>query len=202
MTKYERAADENLGWLQCKAGTLGVAQWAEPVLTMEELTKCSGSSKPESHHYGTGGLIWHIQEVAKLCDRNNEILGTPVDPGALFLAALYHDVGKIWDYAEQDEQIVTHRGPLGRPVHTPTVRVWGPTPHKDLIHHINRSALVWMNHSNGYPFRDEVWHAILAHHGLAEWGSPVQPQTKLAWLLHLCDNLSARIDDCDRKAKT
>jgi 23S rRNA maturation-related 3'-5' exoribonuclease YhaM len=45
---------------------------------------------------------------------------------------------------------------------------------------------------------DEVLHAILAHHGFQEFGSPVQPNSKVAWLLHLCDSISARMDDVDK----
>ena len=40
-----------------------------------------------------------------------------------------------------------------------------------------------------------------AHHGIRAWGSPVSPNTQLAWLLHLSDNLSARLNDCDRRTK-
>jgi 23S rRNA maturation-related 3'-5' exoribonuclease YhaM len=46
---------------------------------------------------------------------------------------------------------------------------------------------------------DEVTHAILSHHGQREWGSPVRPATKLAWILHTCDMMSARVNDCDKQ---
>jgi 3'-5' exoribonuclease len=45
---------------------------------------------------------------------------------------------------------------------------------------------------------NNVLHNILAHHGQRAWGSPVAPATKEAWILHLADNLSARLDDCDK----
>ena len=44
---------------------------------------------------------------------------------------------------------------------------------------------------------DEVLHAILSHHGRREYGSPVSPSTRIAWLLHLCDSISARMFDCN-----
>jgi 23S rRNA maturation-related 3'-5' exoribonuclease YhaM len=70
--------------------------------------------------------------------------------------------------------------------------------HKKRIHHITRSALIWgeIAKDNRYKDIDEVLHAILAHHGNKEFGSPVSPQTKLAWMLHLCDGISARMNDC------
>jgi 3'-5' exoribonuclease len=44
---------------------------------------------------------------------------------------------------------------------------------------------------------EEVLHAILSHHGMRQWGSPVAPKSRLAWLLHLADSMSARMADAD-----
>ena len=34
-------------------------------------------------------------------------------------------------------------------------------------------------------------------HGQREWGSPVMPKSRVAWLLHLSDGISARMADCE-----
>jgi 3'-5' exoribonuclease len=83
---------------------------------------------------------------------------------------------------------------------------WESTDHKYKIYHITRSNLIWNEMGKKYnltqDYIDEVSHAILAHHGRLEWKSPVEPQTELAWLLHLSDNLSARMCDANtRKIK-
>jgi 3'-5' exoribonuclease len=39
-------------------------------------------------------------------------------------------------------------------------------------------------------YRDTVAHAILAHHGRHEWGSPVAPATPEATVIHFADMLS------------
>lgn len=39
---------------------------------------------------------------------------------------------------------------------------------------------------------EEILHCILAHHCEKEWGSPVKPKTKEAWIVHLADQTSAR----------
>lgn len=167
----------------------GVHQISCTVLDDWRFPIWSGSSKPEQHHYGQGGLAQHTLEVVELCLLNNGYFPEDkrVTEDTLFLAALFHDAGKMWDYAPTD-------------IKTPVI--WGAVPHKDLVHHISRSALVWSHacEKRGYSERihDDVLHAILAHHGRREWGSPVTPQTRLAWLLHLSDCLSARIDDCVR----
>ncbi len=36
-------------------------------------------------------------------------------------------------------------------------------------------------------------HAMLAHHGVREWGAPVEPQSVEAWLVHLADLAEARL---------
>jgi len=148
----------------------------------------SGSSKSYQHHYGKGGLCRHTLEVVELCLLNNKFfdkIGKGVNEQSLFLAALFHDSGKMWDYTPLDADY----------------KDWQGNEHKRQIHHISRSGLLWHDavHKAGMFLseHDTVLHAILAHHGLREWGSPVAPATRLAWLLHLCDGMSARIDDCD-----
>jgi 23S rRNA maturation-related 3'-5' exoribonuclease YhaM len=40
--------------------------------------------------------------------------------------------------------------------------------------------------------QDAVVHCLLSHHGRREWGSPVEPQTLEALLLHQADMASAK----------
>jgi 23S rRNA maturation-related 3'-5' exoribonuclease YhaM len=61
---------------------------------------------------------------------------------------------------------------------------------------------MWTQASEKYPiiydkYHERVCHAILAHHGTREWGSPIAPLSRVAWLVHLCDNLSARMYDAE-----
>lgn len=175
-----------------------VAIIADRVLSYPGFVDCSGSAKPEQHHYGTGGLQQHTWEVVTLCLANERLVDfnmtRSINRDTLFLAALFHDVGKTHDY-----QLVEDRSEVwgGLPP-----KVWGSAPHKRNIHHISRSAIIWSKAvaETGLfkDIEDEVLHAILAHHGLREFGSPVAPNSKVAWLLHLCDSISARMDDVGR----
>jgi 3'-5' exoribonuclease len=175
---------ERLLWM---AKSLGVESLSETVLADPRFLVWSGSSKPNQHHYGKGGLAQHTWEVAHLCLQNNKMF-TKLEKGVTdqraFLAALYHDAGKMWDYSPLD---LDHKD-------------WQGNEHKRRIHHISRSALVWHDAAEkggvAAEMHDDILHAILSHHGAREWGSPVSPATRLAWLLHLCDGLSARMDDC------
>lgn len=162
----------------------------------------SGSGRKGKHHYGKHGLIIHTAEVAHLVLVNNKELNLGLDEAELFLSALYHDSGKIYDYQPVEGQYSS----IG-------VDDWAYTDHKHLIHHITRSVLIWNEDVNkvnqdslatsgteryDFQFVDRVTHNILSHHGMPNWGSPVPPQTQAAWLLHLCDCISARMNDCGR----
>lgn len=152
----------------------------------EEFQLCSGSGVAKKHHYGDHGLITHTCEVVESCLAMAKYYEQyNVDKVELFLSALYHDAGKVKDYKIHDT-------------------LWGYTEHHHKIHHLAKSAIIWskaVNELTTKDFRieyeDKVTHAILSHHGLREWRSPVQPQSRVAWLLHLCDSLSARLNETE-----
>jgi 23S rRNA maturation-related 3'-5' exoribonuclease YhaM len=152
------------------------------------------------HHDFDGGLVKHTREVIDLCFNAKETLNLKeIDDIELFLSALYHDVGKLRDYTPNTQTnglIVDTKGGVSLPPG------FVASPHKRLIHHISRSAIIWSNavlNTTLYnKYHDVVLHNILSHHGHREWGSPVAPKTQAAWLLHLCDGISARMNDCDR----
>jgi 3'-5' exoribonuclease len=182
----------DLNYLKEEADDLGVSDACNVLLDDKRFSIWSGSSKPEQHHYGDGGLLKHTAEVVRLCLMNNVVMNYKIDERELFLAALFHDAGKMWDYV--------HTG------HSEDSGKWVSAPHKRKIHHISRSSIYFNQVASNYLLPqgfeearvDEVTHAILAHHGQRAWGSPVAPKTKLAWMLHLCDGISARMDDCDK----
>lgn len=162
----------------------------------------SGSSFHTVHHYGPGQLAIHTEEVVTLSLLNNthfNQLGKGVKDDELFLAALFHDIGKTYDY----EPVPPYTKEDGSKVEE--YQEWRSTSHKTNIYHISRSGLIWSKAFDKFTptlpteFHDNVLHAILAHHGRLEWKSPVTPKSRLAWILHLSDCMSARIDDCEKK---
>ena len=187
-----RFHDMSSPWEQLKkqASVFGVTTLTDLVLLDPRFPTCSGSGKPHQHHYGKEGLARHTNEVVDLCLSNNALTLAGIPPHLLFLAAVFHDAGKMWDYQTVPRTAYTE---------------WKKTPHSRTIHHISRSALLWQEavlrakgtHHVSESDTNDVLHAILAHHGQREWGSPVAPKTKMAWLLHLCDGISARMNDAD-----
>lgn len=125
------------------------------------------------HHKEPGGLLRHTYEVASFAMIS--LKGGMGGIGEILLtAAIWHDYGKCWDY-EQD-----------------SATTFKATPHWHLIHHVARSYHEFMRRSEGIDevLRDMVGHCILSHHGRREWGSPVEPQTTEALLLHQADMMS------------
>lgn len=174
-----------------------VVVMAHQVLDIPEFSLWPGSIK--KHHPYTGGLLDHTYEVISLCMYNADFLegfgNRAICRKSLFLAALYHDVGKIWDYAPVDGESVESISSCSHKLVD-----WDYTIHKRRIHHLSRSALYWEKSVEKMKMceeiKDDVLHAILSHHGMKEWGSPVTPDTQMAWILHLCDSMSARCNDC------
>jgi 23S rRNA maturation-related 3'-5' exoribonuclease YhaM len=170
---------------QAKALGSEVYQVAAYILEDKRFDVWSGSSNSQQHHYGTNGLTIHTHEIMTLAFDAVDVLKLNINKEELYFSVLFHDSGKMYDYETVDNINFTS------------------APHKRLIHHISRSGLIWHDASSLVPriydtHHDNVLHNILAHHGKREHGSPVMPLTKTAWLVHLCDSISARMNDCDR----
>lgn len=193
-------ATASLDWMKSKAKIMGVYDAAKVVLEDPLFFYCSGCcvasyDAPKRHHYGTYGLVQHTHEILQsgmiLIDsvykRHN------INKTEFFLAAVFHDYGKTFDYSLKT---VFHENKKHK--------YWAGTEHKRLVHHISRSGVEWMKasenltHDKRNQYEIPVYHAILAHHGQRQYGSPVMPYTKVAYLLHTCDMMSARLDDCSR----
>ena len=180
---------QDLAVLAALAGD-DVLKLCRPVIDDPDFATWSGSIK-NRHHYGAGGLQYHTFEVVVLCLRHADFAreeGHVVDDKVLMCAAMWHDMAKVRDYSRPSYHI------LGTP------ELWENAPHHRLIHHISASAIEWNLHARACraapALVDHVTHCILSHH--AAHGSPIMPKTREAWILHLCDCMCARVDDCGR----
>lgn len=176
---------ELLRSMAIKMGVMTV--YDELIYQYPQFLRWPGSHAAFLHHCEIGGLARHTWEIIdvgmhiipqlNLCDK--------IDPREYYLAALFHDTGKMFDYKVDDNDVISS------------------APHKRLIYHLPRSCLIWHDIIGKFSelnamYHERVLHDILAHHGKREFGSPVAPKTHAAWLLHLCDSISARMDDCER----
>jgi len=179
---------------------------ATTVLDDARFTVWTGSLNGK-HHYGSGGLVKHTEEVLtfalSLASCNPYLELPSVDRKTLTLAVIFHDYGKLWDYEPVLDQFTEDVSNPGKPEYLRRRIIdWKGTAHKRLTHHVTRSNMEWLRASEFEEVdparREAVSHAILAHHGCREWGSPVSPGTAEAWILHLADMASARQEEISR----
>lgn len=169
------------------------------------------------HHNYKGGLMAHTIEVCEIGLHIGSAF-PQFDKDVFIAAALWHDVGKIWDYKEittfkkPEERHVLMSGTF-RPAQTDEeiasqvmTGTWGlaepaevvvKSSFQDRIYHISASNAEFVACARQQKVQqsviEKVSHAILAHHGpVKEWGSPVAPQTIEALILHQADMLSAK----------
>lgn len=133
------------------------------------------------HHAQLGGLLLHVCEVATFARTiARTIRAANVDLAVA--GALLHDIGKVEAYAVAPEGFA----------HTPTGMLLG---------HVTLGALMFDRRveASGIDLtlaqRNELLHFILSHHGSLEFGSPVQPMTIEAEILHWADEASAKATD-------
>lgn len=130
------------------------------------------------HHPYLGGLMEHTAMVVKFCERVCDLY-PGVDRDLLIAAAILHDIGKVQELEYDRSILYSDEGRfLGH-------LILGDQMVKDRIKSIP-----------GFPPELEIHlrHAILSHHGELEWGSPKQPMTLEALILHHVDNLDAKIN--------
>ena len=152
------------------------------------------------HHAYEGGLLAHTVEVcdtslgiARALTRKQEMTISYMSNHreVIIAAALWHDLMKIEDYVK-----VGGRSPHDAIDDIMPEAVWQRTDYGKTIGHIAGSAAQFqvtaVNHGVERKIIDAVVHCILAHHGRKEWGSPVEPQTLEALILHQADMLSAK----------
>lgn len=151
------------------------------------------------HHNYEGGLLAHTVEVCDIALRM--ILELPrvlkvedetSSLNTLLTAALFHDLMKTREYSRTR----TPKIPPSMSASDPQeIEFWEKTEYSKTIGHICGSAAQFKVVANIEGVEpaviDRVVHCILAHHGRREWGSPVEPQTLEALILHQADMLSA-----------
>jgi len=126
------------------------------------------------HHAYTFGLLEHSLEVVKfaISDLDNY---PKINKNVLITSALFHDLGKINEYATQSTHEI---------VITPNGLLMPHLPHGGMVaYHSFRNV-------SATELETQVLHCILTHHGRIEWGNSFEFKTKEAELLYLADHRS------------
>jgi 3'-5' exoribonuclease len=129
------------------------------------------------HHAQLGGLLKHTTEVAAIARAVARASGADLD--LVLAGVLLHDIGKLESYRWDGTFDYTIAG--------------------SLLGHVVIGALMFdrrLEMEKEPPCTTEerqvLQHLILSHHGKLEYGSPVQPMTLEAEVLHWADNASAK----------
>ncbi|WP_156204463.1 3'-5' exoribonuclease YhaM family protein [Candidatus Syntrophocurvum alkaliphilum] len=154
----------------------------------EEFIKAPAAKK--IHHNYSGGLLEHTVTVCELCLKTCETYPM-LNRDLLIAGAILHDIGKIDEY---NIKVV--------PEYTVEGRLIG---HIVLGNELITKTINEMR-AEGIEFPQKLeWmikHMILSHHGVLEYGSPVVPLFPEAFLLHMMDNLDAKMFVFDEKITT
>jgi 3'-5' exoribonuclease len=133
------------------------------------------------HHAQVGGLLKHVVEVGIVTKSAARALRVNVDLAVT--GALLHDIGKV-------EAYTIDRG------------AFAYTTRGNLLGHVVLGCLMLTERVTATPTAVctsdqllELQHMILSHHGTLELGSPVQPMTAEAELVHWADEVSAKGND-------
>lgn len=133
------------------------------------------------HHEFGSGILHHSLAMADLADDVAKRY-PQVDRDILVAGALMHDIGKTVEY----------ENPL-MPAQTVEGKLCG---HIAIMYAEFKKIVDGLNIKSEVPVLLE--HMILAHHGKMEWGSPVLPATREAWLLSQIDLIDSHMMVLDK----
>jgi 3'-5' exoribonuclease len=133
------------------------------------------------HHAKLGGLLLHVYEVTNIAKQTARTMRANVD--LVVAGALLHDIGKVESY---------EIGPGGF-TFTPCGLLLGHVVLGCLM--LERRLVALGESVCSEAQLTELHHMILSHHGALEFGSPVQPMTAEAEIVHWADEASAKATD-------
>ena len=141
----------------------------------------------KAHHAYPGGLLEHMVTLLKSAEKMCEVY-TDVDVELLQAGVFLHDIGKTRELSCTSGFNYTDEGQLLGHL------MIGVEMLTEKIHRVTELTKE--------PFPQELeWrlkHMILSHHGSYEFGSPRLPMTPEAMILHVIDNLDAKLHEFTR----
>ena len=130
------------------------------------------------HHAYQGGLLEHVVKMAELavdiCGHYPEI-----DRDLVLLGVYFHDLGKLREIGAMPANDYTLEGQLVGHI------VIGVDMLRECCTAVEAMSRELQLH---------LEHLIVSHHGRREWGSPIEPSTPEAFVLHLIDNLDSKLN--------
>jgi 3'-5' exoribonuclease len=135
----------------------------------------------KNHHEFVSGLAYHVVSMLDLAKAIAQLYPS-LDTDLLYAGVILHDLGKVIE--------------LSGPISTNYTVAGNLLGHISIMVNEIGKAAEELNIDG-----EEVMvlqHMVLSHHGKAEWGSPKPPLIKEAEILHLIDNIDAKMNMLDR----
>ena len=132
------------------------------------------------HHAHRGGLLEHIVSICKVMQFMASHYSY-LNKDLLIFGAIFHDLGKIWELDQTEQQ-----------------QIYYTAPGQLLGHMLLACELVEKRSQRilGFPedLRMILKHIILAHHGKLEYGSPKVPMFPEALVVAMIDDMDSKMD--------
>ena len=138
---------------------------------------CEAPAAKSVHHAYIGGLLEHTLNVVRTCVALADLY-PQIDRDLLLTSATLHDVGKMEEYTWVGSVKISDAGHLVGHIVSGTMLVKEVADTVDGFDPMLSLALQ---------------HMILAHHGFKEFGSPKLPKSIEAVMLHMADDLDAKV---------
>ena len=136
------------------------------------------------HHNKVGGYLQHVVEVTEAAERLGgvavNIMNCNLNMALVTCGAILHDIGKLDAYTVDGLKIDES---------TPGMLI----DHMALSIIMIDNAYTNLELTKGTEYY-QLLHIIQSHHGCKEWGSPVEPKTIEAQIIHFADNFSAKVE--------
>lgn len=135
------------------------------------------------HHAYIGGLLEHTLGILRLAESMSSHYPS-LNKSLLFAGVFLHDFGKIKEFTFETPPF--NYSDYGRLVGHMVITI-------ELLHDK-------ISQIQGFPEQTAMMikHLVLSHHGRYEFGSSVLPMTREAFVLHLIDDLDAKMNFLDK----
>lgn len=143
-----------------------------------------------NHHTFTGGLLYHTVCMMRLgldiCNRY-----PTVNKDYIIAGIALHDAAKVMEYTS-----------FSAPKYSIPGEFIGHISMASMLVDREVQIIITDREEKLNPLENEavyqLQHCILSHHGRQEWGSPIEPKTLEAHIIHLIDMIDSRVNMIDR----
>ncbi|MTT30476.1 3'-5' exoribonuclease YhaM [Terrilactibacillus sp. BCM23-1] len=134
-----------------------------------------------NHHEFMSGLAYHVVSMLKLAESVAKLYPS-LDTDLLYSGIILHDMGKVIELSGPTATSYTLEGKLLGHITIMVNEIGDMARQLEL----DGEELVILQH------------IVLSHHSKPEWGSPKPPLIKEAEIIHMLDNLDAKMNMMDR----